>query len=440
MAIGLEVLIILLLVVGNGVLSMSEMAIVSVRKGRLRQLAAGGDRSAQAALDLADSPTRFLSAVQIGITLVGILAGAFGGATLAEKLGLLIGRIPLLAPYGQAVGLALVVLGITYLTLVIGELAPKQVALNNAEKVALAVARPMRTLAAITSPLGRLLAASTEAVLRLVRAKPAAESEVTEDEVEFLIDEGTEVGVFEPVERDIVRRVFRLGDRKVGSLMRHRTEIVWLDLEDPWPEIVRQIAASAHTYFPVARGSLDNLLGIVLAKDLLVDSLAGQTPDLKARLHRPLLVPEGAAAFGLLERFKETKLPIALVIDEYGGIEGMLTLGDILEALVGEVPALSPEEESEAVQRPDGSWLLDGALAIDRFREIFGLGELPGEAEGHFETLGGFVMAVLGEIPEEADHFQWGNLCFEVMDMDRRRVDKVLVAPVKAPLENCTIP
>jgi len=305
------------------------------------------------------------------------------------------------------------------------------VALNNAEKVALAVARPMQVLAGITSPLVRFLAASTEGVLRLFRVKPASESEVTEEDVKFLIDEGTEVGVFEPVERDIVRRVFRLGDRKVGSLMRHRTEIVWLDLDDSMQQIVGQITASAHSYFPVARGSLDNLLGIVLAKDLLVDSLAGRAPDLKARLQRPLLVPESAPAFDLLERFKESKLPMALVIDEYGGIEGMLTLGDILEAIVGEVPAVGPADEAEAVQRPDGSWLLDGGMSIDAFREIFGLGELPGEAEGHYETLAGFVMDHLGQIPAEADQFEWGGLFFEVMDMDRRRVDKVLVAPVK---------
>jgi putative hemolysin len=428
-AIVIELLCIVALTLANGLLAMSEIAIVSARKMRLRQYAAGGDPRGQIALQLAAEPSRFLSTVQIGITLVGILAGALGGATIAKELGAAFGRIAFLAPYSEALGLAIIVLGITYLSLVIGELVPKRLALNNAEKIALAVAVPMERLSTLSSPIVRLLSLSTDAVLRLLGTRPSSEPPVTEEEVEFMIDEGTQAGIFERMERDIVRRVFRLGSRRISNLMTHRTEIVWLDLDDPPHEIVDRMIRGTHARYPVARGSLDNILGIVQVRDLLAQSLATQPLDLKAILHSPVFVPESAEVLDALERFRESRLPMALVVDEHGGLEGLLTINDLLEAIVGDMPQFDDEVEPEVIQRPDGSWLLDGALPINEFKEIFQFDTLPGEAEGHFETVGGFVMAFLGRIPTAADRFEWRGMCFEVMDMDGRRVDKVLVHP-----------
>jgi putative hemolysin len=436
MPVSLEVLLIVLLAIANGVLAMSEIAIVSARKARLQQRVAEGDRRAQVAIDLAEKPTRFLSTVQVGISLVGILAGAFGGATLSDELATVLDRVPFLASYSGALSLVLVVLGVTYLTLVIGELVPKRLALNNAEAIAAAVAGPMRTLSVLTGPVVRFLSISTEAVVRLLGVRPSSEPPVTEEEVEFMIEEGAEVGVFEQVESDIVRRVFRLGDRRVSGLMTHRTEIVWLDVEDPEVEMLARITGNIHTRFPVARGSLDSILGVVQAKDLLTQSLSGRPLDLKSILHPPIFVPESAPALDALALFKEGRQPMALVIDEYGGLEGLLTVNDILEGIVGDIPEEGEALEPEAVRRPDGSWLMDGALPIGRFKEILDVEQLPMEEEGHFETLGGFVMAYLGRIPSTADHFRWHELCFEVMDMDGHRVDKVLVAPLNAGICN----
>jgi putative hemolysin len=428
MPVSLEVLLILLLTLANGALAMSEIAIVSARRARLQQRAAEGERGARVALRMAEEPTRFLSTVQIGISLVGVLAGAFGGATLANRLAVVLQRIPLLAHYSSAISLIVVVLGITYLSLVIGELVPKRVALYNAERIAAAVAIPMRTLSILASPVVLLLTASTEVVVRLLGIQPSGEPPVTEQEVEYMIEEGTEVGVFEQVERDIVRRVFRLSDRRVSSLMTHRTEIVWLDPDDPEPEILASITGSIHTRFPVARGSLDNVLGVVQAKDLLAQRLDGHSLDLEAILRPPVFVPESAPALDVLDLFKEGGQPLALVIDEYGGLEGLLTVNDILEGIVGELPE-EQEEELEVIQLRDGSWLLDGAMSIDAFRDLLDLDRLPLEEERHFETLGGFVMAVLGRIPTTGERFEWNGWCIEVVDMDAHRVDKVLVAP-----------
>jgi putative hemolysin len=428
-SITLQVLLIILLTLANGVLAMSEIAIVYSRKARLRQYAASGDGRAQAALDLADAPTRLLSTVQIGITMVGILAGALGGATIAAPLAALLREAALLAPYADIMALVVVVGLITYLSLVVGELVPKRLALNNAEKIAMAVARPLRWLSALSAPAVRLLGVSTDAVLRLLGMRQSKEPPITQEEVGYLLDEGTQAGVFERAERDIMRRVLRLADRRISNVMTHRTEIVWLDLDDDPREIAKRIVQSAHSIYPVARGSLDNILGVAQARDLLAQHLTGQRLDVQAILRSPLFVPESADLLDALERFREMPLPIALVVDEHGGLEGLLTISDVLQAIIGDIPQTDHEEEPEAIQRPDGSWLLDGALPIDEVRELVKLRTLPGEAEKHFETLGGFVMDFLGRIPATADHFQWGGLSFEVMDMDGLRVDKVLVVP-----------
>jgi putative hemolysin len=428
-SLSLEVFFVVALILVNGVLAMAEMAVVSARKIRLQQRASEGDEKARAALFLAEDPGDFLSTVQIGISLVGILAGAFGGATIAEQLAARLSEILWLAPYSEALSVGVVVLAITYLSLVFGELVPKRLALNNAERTAATLAGPMRTLARLTSPAVRLLSFSTDLVLRLLGAKKSNEPLVTEEEVRVMIEQGTEAGVFEAAEQDMVAGVFRLGDRRVGTLITPRTEIVWLDLEDP-PEVnQRKIIESVHSIFPVAEGSLDNVLGVVLAKDLLVSSLEGRPVILKDLLREPLYVPENMAALKALELLRAARLPMALVIDEYGGLQGMVTLNDILQAIVGEVSAPGEGEEPGIIQREDGSWLLDGMLPVDEFAELFDLDELPEIETAQYQTLGGFVMSHLGRIPTPGDHFEWADLRIEVMDMDGFRVDKVLVVP-----------
>lgn len=425
-----EVLFILLLVVANGVFAMSEMAVVSARKVRLQQWANEGNNNARTALELANAPTRFLSTVQVGITLIGILAGALGGATIAKKLALLFSQIRWLAPYSQAIGLGIVVVSITYLSLIIGELVPKRVALNNPERIAAAIATPMRALSALASPVVHLLSTSTEVALRLLGIKPSLEPQVTEEEIRVLIKQGTEAGTFEVAEQDMVQRVFRLGDRQVNGLMTPRLEIVWLDLEDLAENNRHKMTHSAHSRFPVCQGGLDNVIGVVQVKDLLARSLAGEAIDLTAALQTPLFVPESMPALNVLELFKQSGTHTALVVDEYGVVQGLVTLNDIMEAIVGDIPSVDELAEPQVVQREDGSWLLDGLLPVEDFFELFNIQALADEQRGNYQTLGGFVTTHLGRIPAAADHFEWRKLRFEVMDMDGNRVDKVLIMPI----------
>lgn len=425
-----EILVILLLLMLNAIFAMSEMAIVSVRKVRLQQLANQGNVKARAALELTNSPNQFLSTVQIGITLIGILAGAFGGATLTTKLADQLTTIPLLASKAEVIALFIVVLVITYLSLVVGELVPKRLALNNPELIAMSVAAPMRLVANLTAPAVHLLSYSTEMVLRLLGIGPLREPTVTEEEIKILIQQGTEAGMFEEVEQDIVQRVFRLGDRRVSALMTPRPEIVWLDLDDSSDVNRQKMISSSHTRFPVCQEGIDNVLGVVQVNILLAQCLAGHPLDLTSSLKQPLLVPESTRALKVLELFKQSGPHLALVVDEYGVIQGLVTLNDILEALVGDIPSVDDTNEVQAVQREDGSWLVDGMLSVEEFRKLFGIDELPGEQRGNYHTLGGFVITHLGRIPTAAVHFEWGGLRFEVMDMDGNRVDKVLVMPV----------
>jgi putative hemolysin len=425
----MEVVVLLLLIVVNGVFAMSEIAVVSARKARLQQWAAEGSAQARSALELANSPNRFLSTVQVGITLIGVLAGAFGEATLAADLAAGLRRLPGLAAYSDVLALAVVVLGITYLSLVIGELVPKRLALQNPERIAAAVAVPMRTLSVIAFPLVRVLSVSTDAVLRLLGARPSQDPPVTEEELKLLIRQGTRAGVFEEAEQDMLTGVLQLGDRRVGALMTPRMEIVWLDVEDPPDAIREKIVRSGYSRYPVCQGSLDEVLGVVQVKDILVRYLAGEPIDLRSILVWPPFVPESAPAAAPLELFKESGLHMALVINEYGSLEGLVTLQDLLEEIVGEVEM----EEPQIVRRQDGSWSLDGMLPIDEFKELFEIRELPGEPKGQYQTLGGFVMAYLGRIPDTGDVFHWGGMDFEVVDMDGRRVDRVVVRPAEQP-------
>lgn len=426
-AIAIEIALILILIAANGVFSGSEIAIVSARKVRLEQLADQGNRKARSALKLANSPNDFLSTVQIGITLIGILSGAVGGATLAQRLKPLFDSIPVLQPYSDGLSVVIVVSIITYLSLVIGELVPKRIALNEPEQIACAVARPMRFLSRFTAPLVHLLSISTEALLRLLGVKASDEPEVTEEEIKVLIRQGAESGMFEEVEHEMVERVLRLGDRPIKAIMTPRIDVVWLDLEAPLEENLREVMDSTHSRFPVGRGSLDNCIGVVRGSSLLAAHLSHQDINLETMVQPPLYVAETTRVLNVLEQFKEAGTHIALIIDEYGGIEGVVTLNDLMEAIVGDLPSHEDQDEPMVIQREDGSWLLDGSLGIDEIKELFDKGLLPGEDTGNFHTLGGFVMHSLGHIPESGQHFTYEELRFEVMDMDGTRVDKVLV-------------
>lgn len=430
MSVGIEILIILVLIVANGVFAMSEMAVISSRKERLQQWINEGHPQAKKAMDLASEPGHFLSTVQVGITLIGILAGAFGGATVAEKLGLYLKQFPSVAPYATTLALFVVVLVITYCSLIIGELVPKRLALNQPERIATLVAGPMSVLSRLASPLVHFLSLSTEGILHLLRIQPPSDTAVTPEEIKVLIDQGTRMGVFEEAEQDLVESVFRLGDRKASVLMTPRAEISWVDvnlsLEDNW----QRIQDSGYSQFPVCQGSLENILGIVSLKSLCLSMARGESPDLKQNLIKPLFVHEGMTTLKVLELFKQSGNHIALVVDEYGSTQGLVTLHDILEAIVGVMPGMGEETWEAAVRREDGSWLLDGMLPADELKEIFNITKLPEEERGDYQTLGGFVMMHMGRIPSPADHFEWEGLRFEVMDMDGHRVDKVLVTPL----------
>lgn len=427
-----EILFILILILANGLLAMSEFAVVSSRKARLRQWAEAGNTKAGAALALAEAPGHFLSAIQIGITLVGILAGAYSGITIAEQLAAWLSQTSLLAAYSQPLALTIVVLAITFFTLVIGELVPKRIALHSPERIAAAVAAPMRVLSLITAPFVHLLHFSTEAVLRALGLREKTEPPVSEDEIKGLMEQGAQSGIFHQAEREMVGRIFRLADVPVGKLMTPRTNCVWLDLDDSFEQMRQRIISSSHSRLPVIQGTLDNIVGIAFAQDLLARSLAGQPIDLRQQAHPPLFVPESMSALKALERFRQSGIHLALVIDEYGGFEGLVTLTDILAEIVGEMPPIEQPQEPQAVQREDGSWLLDGMLSVEECRKILRLEKLPHEEDGSFHTLAGFILSHLGRIPSVADHFEWGGYRFEVVDMDKRRIDRVLVAPLQS--------
>jgi len=423
-----ELLVLLLLILANGVFAMSEMSVISARKPRLLDLAERGDRRARAALDLANSPNRFLATVQIGITLIGILAGAFGGATLAQSLSEGLDRVPALAQYSQPLAFTLVVMMTAYLSLILGELVPKRLALNNPEAIAIKIAAPMRWLSAIAYPLVHLLSLSTEAVTNLFGISTHAENQfATEEEIKVMVRQGAEAGMFEVAEQDMVERVFHLADQYVGALMTPRLEIVWLNLSDPEEVNRRKIIETGNSRYPVCQNHLDNILGLAHVTDLIARSLAQEPIDLASNLRQPLFVPERTTALKVLELFKQSGTHMALVVDEYGVLQGIVTLNDVMEILIGGLPFVDHNYEAPIVQREDGSWLIDGMVSIEKLKEVFDIEELPGEERGNYQTLGGFVITQLGRIPSAADYFEWGGLRFEVMDMDGKRIDKMLI-------------
>jgi putative hemolysin len=423
----MEILVILILIIANGIFAMSELAVISSRKERLQQWINEGHPKARKAMDLALAPGHFLSTIQVGITLIGIFAGAFGGATVAKKLAVYLQAYPLFAPYAASLSLFIVVLLITYCSLIIGELVPKRLALNHPEQIATLVAGPMSVLSRLASPLVHFLSLSTEGVLRLFRIKPSFGPAITPEEIKVLMDQGTRMGIFEEAEQDLVESIFRLGDRRASVLMTPRAEITWLDVDHSLEANWQRILDSGYSQFPVCQGGLENTLGIVSLKTLCLSLVKGETPDLRLNLVKPLFIHEGLTTLKVLELFRRSGNHIALVVDEYGSIQGMVTLHDVLEAIVGAMPSLGEENDQAVFRREDGSWLLDGMLPVDELKEIFQIVKLPGEERDDYQTLGGFVMMHMGRIPSPADYFEWEGLRFEVMDMDGHRVDKVLV-------------
>ena len=427
---GLEITLILLLVVANGIFSMTELAVVSARKIRLQQKAEEGSKGAKAALDLAANPNDFLSTVQVGITMIGTLAGAFGGATIAEKLAVRFKDLPYIGPYSESVAMGIVVVAITYLSLVIGELVPKSLALGHAEAIATALAPVMKGVSKIGSPLVRFLTFSTEMVMKLIPVKKGSEAPVTEEEIKALIAQGAEHGTFGEAEQEMVAGVFRLADRRVAEIMTHRQKIRWLDVGEPWPSNELVITTSSRSRFLVSDGDLDNLIGVVHVKDILAAMHGGSAEvNLREIAKRPLVAPEATPAMQLLERFQETGEQIAVIVDEHATIQGVVTITDLMRGVLGDLPNADEGPRPAVAQREDGSWLIDGTVLYPDMLETLAIRELPQEEEG-FTTVAGFILAHLQRIPSPGDHFTAANWRFEVLDMDGNRIDKVLAAPV----------
>ncbi len=427
--IGLEIALIVLLVVANGVFAMAEMAVVSSRKARLKQRSEEGSAGAAIALELADNPHDFLSTVQIGITMIGTLAGAFGGATIAEKLAAYLGRFPQAAEYAESLSITVVVVAISYLSLILGELVPKSVALGNPEKIAGVLAPPMKWLSKLGSPAVRFLSFSTRIVLKILPVRPNKEAPITEEEIKMMIAQGAEHGTFEEAEQEMVEGVFRLGDRRAAELMTPRGNVEWLDVEDSWEANREVIAESAYSRFPVVDGDLDRVIGVVHVKELFLSLQSGEPPELRKLARPALFVPELMPALDILERFQTSGEQMAVVVDEHGGVEGVATLTDLLEAVVGDLRQPGEALRERILRRDDGSWLVDGSLPISDLVEELDLDE-DLVRRGGFNTVGGFILAHLRRIPSAGDSFVAGGWQFEVVDMDRNRIDKVLVTPM----------
>ena len=422
---------ILLLLVANGVFAMTEIAIVAARKGRLRQLAIAGNSRAKAALELADSPNRFLSTVQIGITLVGILAGAFGGATVAEEIAKAIKDVPVVGPYGEVIGLGAVVLAITYFSLVIGELVPKRIGLGNPEGISMLMAKTMQALSAFASPVVSFLGFSTDSLLRLLAIRPQKEAVVTEDEVKVLMQEGLRAGAFQKVESEIVESVLDLDQLHLREIMTPRPKVIWLNRDDHHETVWHKIVVSGHSFFPVYEGNRDNVVGVVSVKAIYANLAAGVGVNLKDLMVPPLLVPATQNVLQLVETFKKSGKHLALVADEFGSIVGLVTLNDVMEAIVGDFPSQDERAKPTVTTRPDGSLLIDAMIDIERVEQALPGFKFENGAGKEYQTLAGFVVKHLGRLPREGETFESQGYIFEVLDMDRHRVDKVLVVPVK---------
>jgi putative hemolysin len=427
----LHLSILLTLILMNGFFAMAEIALVASRNARLRPLAEASNPGAQAALELKANPSRLLATVQIGVTVIAILSGTFGEATLGDPLQRHLESYEgLLARYAHVISMAIVVMGIAYFSLILGELVPKRIALLHPERIATALARAMRSFARVGAPIEWLLSTSTDLVLRLVPLRHEGAAPVTDEEISFMLREGAATGHIHQAETAIVEMALRLGDRRASTVMTPRTQIEWLDLDDPEAENRRKIQESAYSRFPVVQGGSQQVIGIVQSKDLLVGALAGRPFDLRTATRPPLYLPNTVTVLRVLETFKASGEPMALIVDEYGDLEGLVTQGDILKALVGEIPG-SADADQRVVHREDGTWLIDGMVGLDELKQVLGVISLPGE-DADYHTLGGYMMARLNRIPMVADRISAAGYRFEVVKMDGRRVDRVLVSPSEA--------
>ena len=426
----IELLILAALVLANGVLAMAETAVLSARKVKLKKLAAKGSVAAEHALALAEQPARFLTLVEFWLTLSGMIAGVLAGARLVGQMTAWLTQWPAVTPYADLISLVVVTIGLTSFMLLFGELVPKRIGLAQPEKVASALSGAMRKLAWLAGPWLKIIELATDALVKLTRIKPrSAADTVGDDEVRALIEQGLHAGVFQRAEQQMVEGVLALDQRLVTTLMTPRPKIVFLNVDDPEEVNWRKIVTSGHSYFPVYQGHRDQVIGMVAVKALWAHSAIGLPTTLKNLLLPPLLVPEKMMATQLLEQFKKTGKHIAIVTDEFGAVQGLVTLIDVMEAIVGDLPERGDRAQPEAKKRDDGSWLVDATLPTAELKKLLALdAPLPNEASADFQTLGGFVVTQFGRIPAASDWFEWGGWRFEVMDMDGRRVDKVLVA------------
>ena len=420
------VLIILFLILVNGVFAMSEIALVSAKRMRLQQQADQGDASAAAALILVDNPSRSLSTIQIGITLIGIFMGAFGEASIVTHLAPVFEGIGLSEQTARAVAMSLVVLGITFFSLIFGELVPKRVAMNHAEGIATFVARPMTILSKVMAPFVWVLSVVTDLVLRVLRVD-SKDDQLTEEDISGILKEGATAGLFEKTEHDIVTRALSLDDQSALTIMTPRNDIGYIDLQNPLNETLLYIADSSYSRFPVCDGGLDNIIGVIDAGTLFEQQIRGQAIDIRALVTPARFVPETNSAMDILESFQEYRSEMLIVINEYGEVEGLVTLRDVLKVLVGYKIPMHDDGELEIVQRKDGSWLIDGGVTLDRFNELFQVDLKFPDHEDNYHTLAGFILNQLGRIPSEAESLEWSGFYFEVVDMDKYRIDRLLV-------------
>jgi putative hemolysin len=428
-----ELLLLFLLLLANGFFSMAELAVVSSRKTRLRELAEEGDRHAARALAVAESPTRFLSTVQVGITFVGTLASAVGGAALADSLAVALAGLPIVGPHAETVALAVVVVGITLASVVIGELVPKRVALSNPEGIARRVAGPVARLSSLAHPVVAGLTWLTEGILKLFGLGLARDQSVSEGEINDLVQQGLKTGAFNPTETEMVAGVLGLDQLGVTAIMTPRPKMVFLNLDDPDEVNWRKIVTSGHSRYPVYTVHRDQVIGVVTVKALWANSAFGLPSNLKSVMSPPLIVPESMTVIHLIEQFRKTGQHLALVTDEFGAMQGLVTMIDVMEAIAGDLPEKGRRAAPEARKREDGSWLIDATLLVPEFKELLGLDELPHEDTAEYKTAGGFVMTYFGRIPRAGDHFDHAGWRFEVIDMDRHRIDKVLAARLPEP-------
>jgi putative hemolysin len=422
--IALEIIVVGLIVLLNGFFAMSELAIVSSRRPRLQQLVANGDQHARIALTLVDDPSRFLAVVQTGMTLTAILAGTFSGATLADRLGDWLNTFESLAHYGKPVAVVLVVVPVSYFSLLLGELVPKQLALANAEAIALRVAQPLAIIARIGSPFVSLLDVSVRSVLRVLGVHPVSVREVTAEEIRSVIAAGAESGAIRAAEREMIEDILFLADRAVRTIMTVRPDVSWINLNDSKESVLRKVRECSHTQLLVSRGSIDEIDGVVDKQDLLDQALDGRPFDIEGALKDPLIVHEGATILRTLDLFKKAPAHTAVIIDEYGVVQGIVTRTDLLEAIAGDLPDLDIEAEPRATRRDDGSLLIDAAMPIAEVAELL---RIPDLSRGDFLTLAGFVLFRLDHVPQTGEHFTWLGRQFEVVRMEGRRIDKVLV-------------